>query len=242
MKRIHFEVGETAVSVISDDSFHQIAKDAIYEAREIILSKIGDDPFFKTTFDPYPVNGNDAPLIQRMCNASVLAGVGPMAGVAGAIALYAVEKMSEAGASFAVVENGGDIALKIDRDITVGLYSGYDKLKDLALSVSKRDGVFGICSSSGKVGPSVSFGDSNVCTVFSDDVILADACATALGNLIKNGSQKELSEALEKIGDIDGVDGCIACSNGLVAVYGDVPEFTKAKIDEDSISKIVYQN
>lgn len=238
----HFEIGETAVTVISDEQFIKVAKDAIFDARAIIEKKISEDPFFGTTYEPYFFTMKDDPLIRRMCKASVLAGVGPMAGVAGAVAVYAVEAMVSAGATFAIIENGGDIALQIDRDISVGMFQDDEKLRSLALHIPKKDRIFGICSSSGKIGPSVSFGKSGICTVFSDDVILADACATALGNLLKTGESEEMTEALERIGSIDGVDGCIASMNGLVAIYGNVPEFTKGKYSSDDASRIIYQD
>ena len=114
--RHHFEVGETAVTVICDDMYIKVAEQAVFEARQIIERKIAEDPFFGTTYDPYPVSASDDGLIKRMCQASVSAGVGPMAGVAGAVAAYTVEKVSEVGASHIIVENGGDIALKIDHD------------------------------------------------------------------------------------------------------------------------------
>lgn len=238
--KIHYEIEETAVSVIADEKYLQTAKDAIFEARSIIKKKISDDPFFRTTFEPISPSDKDDPLIRRMCQASVLAGVGPMAGVAGAVAVFAVERMKEAGAPFAVIENGGDIALFVDTNVTVGVFSGEEVLKDTAFDVPKRDGIFGICSSSGKIGPSVSFGRSGICTVFSDDVILADCCATALGNMIKEGTSEELSKASEAIGSIDGVDGCLVSCNGLVAMFGDVPELIRARVDEDGITKVNY--
>ena len=89
--RHHFEVGETAVTVISDDEYVGTAQQAVCDAREIILRKISEDPFFKTTYDPYPVSKDDDELIQRMCQASVIAGVGPMAGVAGAVAVFVLD-------------------------------------------------------------------------------------------------------------------------------------------------------
>ncbi len=240
MRPIHFEVGETAVTVISDDIFHRCAKDAIFEAREMILSKIAEDPFFKITYDPYPVSDSDEELIRRMCSASVRSGVGPMAGVAGAVASYAVERMVDDGASYAIVENGGDIALMIDRDTTVGLYSGDERMRDIALDVRPRDHIFGICSSSGKIGPSVSFGISSICTVISDDVILADCCATSLGNKVREGTSDVLSEALESIASIEGVDGCLAYVNGLFGTAGDVPGLIRRKVDSDDASRIIF--
>lgn len=240
MRSIHFEVGETAVTVISDEIYHKCAKDAIFEARDTILAKIANDPFFKITYDPYPVSNIDDELIRRMCVASSRSGVGPMAGVAGAVASYAVERMVEGGASYAIVENGGDIAMMIDRDVSVGLYSGDDRMKDIALDVKPRDHIFGICSSSGNIGPSVSFGISGICTVISDDVILADCCATSLGNLVKEGTSEMLSEALDSISSIEGVDGCLAYVNGLFGTAGDVPDLIRRKVDSDDASRIVF--
>ena len=238
--RHHFEVGETAVTVISDDEYVGIAQQAVFDAREIILRKISEDPFFKTTYDPYPVSMDDDELIQRMCQASVIAGVGPMAGVAGAVAVFAVESMVEEGAGFAIVENGGDIALKIDRDITVGVYQDDERFRDIAFRIPKREGIFGICSSSAKIGPSVSLGKTNISTVFSDDVILADACATALGNLIRYGGQEEMSSALETIGRKEGVEGCVSISDGLMAMFGNVPELIRAEQKDITASSIVF--
>lgn len=236
----HFEVGETAVTVICDDSYLRTAEQAVFDARQMIERKISDDPFFGTTYDPYPVSAGDDELIKRMCQASVSAGVGPMAGVAGAVAVYTVERVSEAGASHVIVENGGDIALKIDRDVTVGVFQDDERFRDIAFRVPKRDGIFGICSSSGNIGPSVSFGKSSISTVFSDDVILADACATALGNLVGNGSEDELSKALEEIGSTDGVDGCVCISNGLFATFGNVPELIRAEKGNTEASRIFF--
>lgn len=236
--RTHYEIEETAVTIICDDSLVDVAKDAIFEGREIVKRKILSDPFFRTTFEPLPSDPSDDILIRRMCYASVLSGVGPMAGVAGAIAEYTVRVLQENGAKHAIVENGGDIALLIDRDVRVGIFSDDPVLKNLAFLVPKRDGIFGICSSSATIGPSVSLGKSSISTVISDDVILADCCATKLGNLIKNGD--DLSASVEYVGSIEGITGCMASCSGLVAVCGDLPELVKAEIDENRISRIEY--
>jgi hypothetical protein len=147
-----------------------------------------------------------------------------MAGVAGAVAVYAVEGLVDVGANKAIIENGGDIAFYSKDPVPVELFADHPTLKDVAFMV-QSDHITGICSSSAKIGPSVSLGNSNVCTVFSDDVILADCCATALGNLVKD--EASLSDALETIGSIEGVKGCLACIGDKVAVYGEVPEMVR---------------
>jgi len=241
MNPIHFEVEETAVTILSDEKYHKVAKDAIFGARDIIKGKISEDGFFKTTYDPYPVVQSDDYLIKRMCQASVLAGVGPMASVAGAVATYAVEKMVGAGARFAIVENGGDIAIRADRDVTVGLYSDNERFRDLALSIKERDRVFGVCTSSGRIGPSVSLGSSNVSTVISNDVILADACATALGNMAKDSDERTLSDAVETVAMVDDFDCCFVISGGYLVSCGDMPELVKCESDRKAAGLIYRQ-
>jgi len=227
--RTRFQYKETIVSIVCEEEYVRIAENAIFEARDIIESKVSEDQFFQMTYEPYAPNIHDDELIQRMCRASVVSGVGPFAGVAGAVALHAVERMKEEGAKEAIVENGGDIAFLSDREVPIGLFADHPVLKDVAFKVSSDD-ITGICSSSAKIGPSVSLGSSNVCTVFSDDVILADCCATALGNLVKDESS--LASALDTIGSLDGVKGCLACIGDKVAFYGEVPEIVKADVSK----------
>ena len=226
--RESFSFRETIATIVCDPEFLGTVRKGIFEARDIIESKISDDPFFGITYDPYPVSPKDDPLIRRMCNASVLAGVGPMAGVAGAVAVYAVEAAQASGAKEAIVENGGDIAFLSDSRRPVGLFADHPVLKDVAFDMY-CDHITGICSSSAKIGPSVSFGSSDVCTVFSDDVILADCCATALGNKVT--SEDTVASALEAICAVEGVKGCMAVCGGKVAVCGDVPELIPAHVD-----------
>ena len=238
--RTHYEVGQTALSVVCDESFLGIVKDAVFDAREIVESKIAEDPFFGITFDPYPPDKKDNPLIVKMCQASERAGVGPMAGVAGAVAWYAVSEAVENGCRHIIVENGGDIAMSTDRTVRIGVFAGEEGFGDVALEVPATNRIAGICSSSGKIGPSVSFGSSGICTVFSDNVILADCCATAFGNLIKEGGKDEMSEAAERICSIEGVNGCMCVCNGSVAMCGDVPELVRGRFGEDKLTGIDY--
>jgi len=239
MIREHFEVGQTAVTIICEKEYIKIAKDAIFDARSQIERKISEDPFFKTTYDPYESSENDGTVVKRMCSASVKASVGPMAAVAGAIAEYAIEKMATAGSRYAVIDNGGDIALITDREILIGIYADVNGER-LSLRIPPTGRITGICSSSASVGPSVSLGRSEISTVISYDAALADACATRLGNLIKSGD--DLAGPLEAICGIDGVTGCLAYCDGAVAMCGDVPELAVSEANDDIITKLLYKN
>ena len=220
---------ESILTVVCDDGLRDAAFDAMMEARYSVESKIAEDPFFGITYDPYPASPGDDELVRRMCDASAVAGVGPMAGVAGAVAVHIAERLVESGSSYAVVENGGDIAFYSPEPRLVGIFADHPVFRDLAFSVSS-DRIVGICSSSRTVGPSVSFGTSSISTVFSDDVILADCCATALGNLVRD--EASIQGAVEDIGSRAGVRGCMACCGDKVAMFGDIPEMVPADCSE----------
>ena len=229
IEKVHFEIGETAMTIMTDGKYLKEAKDAVFDARAIIEAKINRDPFFGTTYDPYEASKNDEPLIKRMCHASVSAGVGPMAAVAGAVAAYALERIYGLGCRFAVFDNGGDIAMCADRDVLIGIYQDDLRFSELALLIRASGGMRGICSSSGRIGPSVSFGISGITTVFADDPILADACATAVANNVKDATRESLAEAAESINKMDGAKGCLILCGGIMASCGEVPEIVPAK-------------
>jgi len=86
MIRRHFEVHETAVTIIAEEEYLPIAEGSIIRSREAVERFIREDPFFRITLEPYPCPPHAPEIVRRMCEAASAAGVGPMAGVAGAIA------------------------------------------------------------------------------------------------------------------------------------------------------------
>ena len=94
---------ESILSVLCDEGLDGVAYDAMVEARSEVESKIAEDPFFGITYDPYPVSEDDPELVRMMCRASGIAGVGPMAGVAGAVAYCVADALISEGSSHAVV-------------------------------------------------------------------------------------------------------------------------------------------
>jgi ApbE superfamily uncharacterized protein (UPF0280 family) len=180
--REHFQLKETIVTIVADKESHiSKAKESIRLNRKVLERFIAFDPFFRSTLEPYDCPENAPEVVKRMIVAGNSMGIGPMSAVAGTIAAMAVESMVDAGATFAIVDNGGDIALINDRPVIIGVYAGTSPVKDLGFRVTVHDHITGICTSSGTVGPSISFGMADAAIVFSDDVSLADAAATALG-------------------------------------------------------------
>jgi ApbE superfamily uncharacterized protein (UPF0280 family) len=234
-KTAKYQVKETIVTVIAGEAYHRACLDAIYRARADLELFIAKDPFFQRTLEPYACPPDAPAIVRRMCDATAPVGVGPMAAVAGTIAEAAVDAMARAGAKYALVDNGGDIALLNDETVTIGIYAGESPIRGLALEIPPRDRILGICTSSGTVGPSISFGNADAALIVSDDVALADAAATALGNRITD--EKSLATAFDFLKKVPAVTGAIGIIGDKMATYGKLPKIVRARVDYDKITK-----
>lgn len=205
---------------------YDVVVSEIIQQRRILEDYIDDHPDFGFSFEPLEIE-DDTPLIaQRMAKASRLVGVGPMAAVAGAMAQCAVEAGLKAGAKEVIIDNGGDIFLRVAEPMIIGLDSGGAQLADrLAFSLEPDDTPLAICSSSGKIGHSASLGQCDLATVVSKDAALADAAATQAANLVKTVEDVDL--ALEQIADIEGIDGVMIVKDERVGLAGQLPPLVK---------------
>ena len=175
-------------------------------------------PLFLTTLEPYHVKTNDPLIVQEMSRASQIAGVGPMAAVAGAIA----EAVGNDLLSFTpevIVENGGDIFLKTARKRFVGIYAGQSPLTgEIALEINPEETPLGICTSSGTVGHSLSLGNADAVIAISPSTALADAVATAIGNIVEKG--EDTSKALEKAQEMPDLQGIVIITGDKMGIWG----------------------
>ena len=185
-ERTHFEEEETIITFLCGKRHLDAAKHAVHTVRHQLKRHIRRCPDFKNALTPIRPETSMPAVIRRMCTASQKVGVGPMAAVAGAVALVSLKAILDHGADEAVVDNGGDIACFIRHPLTVGIFSGLDHRGDFALELPPQDRIQGVCTSSGTIGPSRSFGTCDAAVVLSDDILLADAAATALGNRIRS--------------------------------------------------------
>lgn len=233
----HFQLKETIVTIVTDRESHiKRAKESIHHNRAVLERFIALDPFFRSTLEPYATVENVPEVVKRMILAGNSMGIGPMSAVAGTIAAMAVESMVAAGATFAIVDNGGDIALINDRPVTIGIYAGTSPVKDLAFQMPVHDHITGICTSSGTVGPSISFGMADAAIIFSDDVSLADAAATALGNATQVGKEA-VEKAFDAVKHVTGIKGAVVIQGEYIGMWGSIPEMVEAHIDYDCITK-----
>ncbi|MBN1329326.1 MAG: UPF0280 family protein [Candidatus Heimdallarchaeota archaeon] len=238
MKRYHIQVEETITTIICEEEFLNTAIEEILFQRKNLKEYILRDPLFLISLEPYTTPIADIPeIIEQMFSASRLAGVGPMAGVAGAIAYFVAKKVKEVGAEYIIVDNGGDIAFFSNKPIIVGVYAGtHSPFDNIGLKFEPKKEISGVCTSSATVGPSISFGNSDAVIVISDNVILADALATALGNEIKRKDRKEIL-AVMKEKDILGIRGLMVIIDDLMCALGDLPKIIKTKVDYNLITK-----
>jgi ApbE superfamily uncharacterized protein (UPF0280 family) len=215
------EIEETAATIAADRDCIESAVVAIKAARAEIERKIRRDDFFLTTLEPYGPMDDDGRVVQRMCKASSIAGVGPMATVAGTIAQEAMEAMASEGCTHGWVDNGGDIALLLESAGTVEIFSEPGSGSACALELEPTDTIIGICTSSGRLGHSISFGNSDAAVAIADDAILADALATAIGNRVAVADS--LKTCFDPFRDIEGFIAGLAMIDGSVSIHGRLP-------------------
>jgi len=234
--RVHYRLKETIVTLGAErEEYIEIARSAIRKQRSLLEGYISSDPFFRITLEPYDVPDSAPEIVRIMAGACSAVGIGPMGAVAGTIAWMAVEAMVEAGATYAFVDNGGDIALFTDRPLLIGIFAGNSSINDLGLEVQPGDAIQGICTSSGTVGPSISFGTADAAIVVSGDVSLADAAATALGNAVPD--EGELEQAFDVVREVRDIQGAMVIKDDLFAVWGELPKLVRAKMKPDFITR-----
>ncbi len=90
----------------------------------------------------------------------------------------------------------------------------------IGLEINGEDTPLGICTSSGTVGHSLSYGKADAIIALSKSATLADTAATAIGNLITKPS--DISRGIEFAKDIDGLLGVIIIKDDNVGVWGEV--------------------
>jgi ApbE superfamily uncharacterized protein (UPF0280 family) len=143
-----------------------------------------------------------------------------MAAVAGAIAeQVGLALLRESGE--VVVENGGDCFVKVESSVQISIFAGRSKLSNtLALTIYPERTPLGVCTSSGTVGHSLSFGRADAVTVISSSAPLADAAATMTCNQIK--SEGDIRQAIDFAQKIEGVLGVVVIVGEQIGAWGDV--------------------
>jgi len=190
----------------------------VTECRETLTRWIRGHEDFLKALEPLDTPPGAPPLVKSMYRGARAAGVGPMAAVAGTVA-QAVGEGLLAYSPNVIVENGGDIYLAGDRDRTIGIYAGASPLSNkIGVKIKADQQPLGICTSSGTVGHSLSFGKADAVMVISPDGALADAVATAAANRIQ--TPEDIQSALDFVSVIPGITGAAAVAGGKMGAWG----------------------
>lgn len=195
-------------------------KQEIIKVRTQLEQYIAVNQLFLHTLEPFEP-GPDAPeIVRAMAGAAATAGIGPMSAVAGAIAQHVGDFLSKR-CREVIVENGGDIYLRSGKTRRIGVFAGPSAFTNrLALEIEPHRTPLGICTSSGTVGHSLSFGCADAAIVLAPSAVLADAVATATGNRVQ--SEDDLQVAVEFAMSVSSVTGALAIKNDKLAAAGAV--------------------
>ena len=213
-------VKETNLHIQAERDLSREAVKAVLTCRSYIENHIHTHPDFLTSLVPVPPLLHGPEIIRTMIDAGTRAHVGPMAAIAGAIAQYTGKELMSLSRQV-IVENGGDVFLKTGSDTTLTIYAGKSPLSmKVGVKIAHRKQPFALCTSSGTVGHSTSFGRADAVTVLSDSCALADAVATGLANRVKNES--DIQDTIDHGKDIPGVQGIIVIKKKKLGAWGAV--------------------
>ncbi len=177
-------------------------------------------PEFFESLKPLKPKPGAPPVVRTMHRAAKLAGVGPMAAVAGAIAEQVGRELLLYSPQI-IVENGGDIFIRTASSRKIGIYAGPSPFSNkVALVVEPEETPLGISTSSGTFGHALSFGKCDAAVVLAPDAALSDAVATATANRVN--SEEDVERAAKFASDIRGVVGVLVIKGDRMAAAGKI--------------------
>ena len=220
---VSFEVveRETDLLVSATKKLESEALAAIISYRRDIEEYIKSDNRFFTSLEPVKIRAGAPEIVAAMGRAAEKCCVGPMAAVAGAVAEFVGRDLLFK-SNQVIIENGGDIFIRTDKKRVMGVYAGEKSpfTGKLALEIGPSEKGVGVCTSSGTVSHSLSFGKADAALIISDDTALADAAATVVGNAVK--SARDIEKAIALVRAIDGVKGILILVEDKMGSWGDI--------------------
>lgn len=213
-------VKETDLFIHTETDLKNVTQNLVLQYRSQIESYIEMYPEFSDTLIPWTIKGPAPEIIQRMTKAAKETNTGPMSAVAGGIAEMVGNDLLKY-TKTVIVENGGDIFLKSEKPVTVGIYAGNSPVSmKIGLLINTPVNPLGVCTSSGTIGHSLSFGTADAVCVVSNSCFLADAAATAIGNMVR--TKKDLQKAVNFGKQIQNITGIVIIQAELLALWGDI--------------------
>ena len=215
-------VKETDLWVLAARDFSRKVREVVLQERRQLEAYIAGHPGFLTTLTPWPEDPLAPPVVGEMIAAARRVGVGPMAAVAGALAERVGRALEQESLNpEVIVENGGDLYLEVTSPAIVSLFAGKSPLSHrVGLRIEPDLSPLGVCTSSGSVGHSLSFGRADAACVLAHSASLADAAATALGNLVPDAGA--IGAALAWAASIPEILGAVVVVGDKLGAWGRV--------------------
>ena len=211
-------VEETDLRVTCAEDLSLPMLELVTELRGQIKAWIRLQPEFRTSLEPVAVPPGAPEIVRRMAAGAESAGVGPFAAVAGTVAHMVAERFAGRSPDL-IVENGGDIYIYSRRERIVGLLPD-PAGEAIGVRVLPEDCPVSLCASSAHIGHSLSLGKGDLAVVRATDGALADACATALCNMLREGKDVERAvRRAERMRDM-GVQGVFLQCAERIGIWG----------------------
>jgi hypothetical protein len=210
---------ESDMLILADANLETIAKEAVRKVRLEITKYINQRPEFLHSLKPIKYDQSAARIIREMIEYSSIFNVGPMATVAGAVSQYVGNALLKHSKEV-IIENGGDLFVNTHKERVLSIFTEDIVLKDKLKIIVGQESQIGICTSSGKLGHSKSFGNSDAVVVKAKNSIVADAAATAFANQVKNNG--DIKKVLLSAKKNEFVEGVVIVIDGKLGVWGNI--------------------
>ena len=202
------------------ESIPAFTESRIQTLRKDMVTYLQNDPDYSTSLVSYEAKTEAPTIFQEMSEMARKSGIGPMSGVAGAVARRIGQEIKDKyRVREIIVENGGDIYADIQKDIDIAVFAGTSPLSEkVGFTIQADQAPLGICTSSGTVGPSLSFGKADAVMIICKDCTLADTYATAFANEIQ--TTDDVAPCIEKIGKTKDILAAICIKDDKIGIHG----------------------
>jgi len=217
-----------SVTLKESDLYISAARDLHHEALQSLIKWRGQlehyislHPDFLHSLTPCAVDPFAPAPVRLMIESSQATGIGPMSSVAGMISEF-VGKDLLSYSNDIIVENGGDLFIsRLDSDTRISIFAGQSSLSyKVSLKIHASETPLGVCTSSGTVGHSLSFGRADAVCVLSKSTALADSAATALCNQVTG--KDDIKKTLDAGSRIAGITGIVIIVRDAMGAWGEV--------------------
>jgi len=211
---------ETDLFCCTGSNLAGFIKDRVLAYRYQLEEYIRTNPLFRESLVPLSDDLIAPPIAREMIGAAAAVGVGPMATVAGAVSEYIGRDISNLTQDF-IIENGGDIYLRTSVERTIQVHAGRSPFSEhIGIRIPPSAESRGVCTSSGTVGHSLSFGKADAVCILGRSSLFADGLATCLGNIVQK--KDDIARAIEEGQKFSGITAILIILGDQLGAWGDL--------------------